>query len=217
MTPCEIIVPERVVLTSCDGIITGCSARDIHEMDEHCTPYPCLPTVQETRDSDDEIRNGARQCNENCRNPKSRGTSETDATRWGTRNGTGIAEAEFRAGCVNRGGYGAADLVPGEVDEEAGLGLQVLAAGEADAVPEQLQRRVDEGQQPDGDDVPGKLRQAVSSGQTYGRAAERSAPAGGRDPPVLLVAVELLPVAVLVAGHDEERQQGERPRPGAQR
>jgi hypothetical protein len=46
----------------------------------------------------------------------------------------------------NRGGYGAADLVPGEVEEEAGLGLQVLAAGEADAVAEQLQRRVDEGQ-----------------------------------------------------------------------
>ena len=46
----------------------------------------------------------------------------------------------------SRGGYGAADLVPGEVDEEAGLGLQVLAAGEAHAVAEQLQRRVDEGQ-----------------------------------------------------------------------
>ena len=44
------------------------------------------------------------------------------------------------------GGTGAADLVPGEVDEEAGLGLQVLAAGEAHAVAEQLQRRVDEGQ-----------------------------------------------------------------------
>ena len=216
MTPCEIIVPERVVLTSCDGIITGCSARDIHEMDEHCTPYPCLPTVQETRDSDDEIRNGARQCNENCRNPKSRGTSETDATRWGTRNGTGIAEAEFRAGCVNRGGYGAADLVPGEVDEEAGLGLQVLAAGEADAVPEQLQRRVDEGQQPDGDDVPDKERQFRQARRTGG-GAERSRGRSRRRSPVLLVAVELLPVAVLVAGHDEERQQGERPRPGAQR
>lgn len=35
--------------------------------------------------------------------------------------------------------------------------------------------------------------------------------------PVLLVAVELPPVPVLVAGHDEERQKGERPRPGAQR
>jgi hypothetical protein len=34
---------------------------------------------------------------------------------------------------------------------------------------------------------------------------------------VLLVAVELPPVPMLVADHDEERQQGERPRPGAQR
>ena len=47
-------------------------------------------------------------------------------------------------------------LVSGEVDEEAGLGLQVLATGEADAVPEELQRRVDEGQQADGNDVPDK-------------------------------------------------------------
>jgi hypothetical protein len=38
-----------------------------------------------------------------------------------------------------------ADLVSGEVNEEAGLGLQVLATCEADAVAEQLQRRVDEG------------------------------------------------------------------------
>ena len=47
-------------------------------------------------------------------------------------------------------------LVSGEVDEEAGLGLQVLATSEADAVPEELQRHVDEGQQADGNDVPDK-------------------------------------------------------------
>lgn len=59
--------------------------------------------------------------------------------------------------CENdRGVVGGSDLVPGEVDDEAGLGLQVLAAGESDAVPEQLQRRVDEGQEPDGHDVPGR-------------------------------------------------------------
>ena len=54
-------------------------------------------------------------------------------------------------------------LIPGEVDEEAGLGLQVLAAGEADAVPEELQRRVDEGQQTDGNDVPDKQTDVNSS------------------------------------------------------
>jgi hypothetical protein len=47
-----------------------------------------------------------------------------------------------------------ADLVPGEVEEEAGPELQVLAAGEPDGQPDQLQRGVDEGQQPDRDDVP---------------------------------------------------------------
>ena len=47
-----------------------------------------------------------------------------------------------------------ADLVSGEVDEEADVSLEVLAAVEPDAVPHQLQRGVDERQQRDGDDVP---------------------------------------------------------------
>ena len=64
-------------------------------------------------------------------------------------------------------------LIPGEVDEEAGLGLQVLAAGEADAMPEELQRRVDEGQQTDGNDVPDKQTD-VNSSDGKNREAHKS-------------------------------------------
>jgi hypothetical protein len=74
-----------------------------------------------------------------------------------------------------------ADLVPGEVDEEAGLGLQVLAAGEADGVPEQLQRRVNEGQQPDGHDVPDKTRQAGGQFRQVRRPGGRRAGAPPRE------------------------------------
>lgn len=85
-------------------------------------------------------------------------------------------------------------------------------------MPYELQRRVDEGQQTDGNDVPDKeTPMSIRRTGRIEKQARETEQGGEARSPVLLVAVELPPVPVLVAGHDEERQQGEGPRPGAQR
>lgn len=130
-----------------------------HVWEPKVPPQGLLPLVQETRDSD-KIRNGAWQCDASSMRIAKLESQRTSRQRRLPRDGkleSPEQNSERRLGPAGKNrGVGAADLVPGEVDDEAGLGLQVLAAGEADAVPEQLQRRVDEGQEPDGHDVPDK-------------------------------------------------------------